>query len=89
MRTINFTIALLLMLWVTACSNQEIVEEDPMETAHARTLKLNASMPDEEKKSGTSSTRLTFTETEEGAISVSWKAGDKIHLCFVSEMEAS
>ena len=85
MRTINFTIALLLMLWVTACSNQEIVEEDPMETAHARTLKLNASMPDEEKKSGTSSTRLTFTETDEGAISVSWKAGDKIHLCFVSE----
>ena len=85
MRTINFTITLLLMLWLTACSNQEVVDKEPEETVPTRTLKLNASMPDEEKKSGTVSTRLTFTETEEGNITVRWKAGDKIHLCFISE----
>ena len=39
-------------------------------------------MPDE---NGTkSNTRLVMSETEEGSISVRWKEGDKINLCFVS-----
>lgn len=84
MRTINFVIALLLLLCVTACSNQEIIEEDQIEKVPPRTLRLKASMPGEETKSGTVSTRLSFTETEEGTITVQWKAGDKINLCFVS-----
>ncbi len=85
MRTINFVIALFLLLCVTACSKQEIIEEDQIEKVPPRTLRLKASMPDEETKSGTASTRLSFTETEEGTITVQWKAGDKINLCFVSE----
>jgi hypothetical protein len=84
MRTINFVIALLLLLCVTACSNQEIIEEDQIEKVPPRTLRLKASMPGEKTKSGTVSTRLSFTETEEGTITVQWKAGDKINLCFVS-----
>ena len=75
---------LLLMLWLTACSNQEVVDKEP-EATPARLLKLKASMPGEGTKSGTLSTRLTFTETEEGTITVQWKTGDKINLCFVSE----
>ena len=75
---------LLLMLWLTACSNQEVVDKEP-EATPARLLKLKVSMPGEGTKSGTLSTRLTFTETEEGTITVQWKTGDKINLCFVSE----
>ena len=75
---------LLLMLWLTACSNQEVVDKEP-EATPARLLKLKASMPGEGTKSGTLSTRLTFTEAEEGTITVQWKTGDKINLCFVSE----
>ncbi len=79
------TVTMYAVLLLAACSNQEVVEKDPIETVPTRILKLKASMPGEETKSGMASTRLSFTETEEGTITVQWKAGDKINLCFVSE----
>lgn len=56
-----------------------------IETSHEtpgtgeKTLILTASMP-----TGRPETRLALTETDEGSISVKWKEGDKISLCFVS-----
>lgn len=79
------TVTMYAVLLLAACSNQEVVEKEPIETVPTRILKLKASMPGEETKSGMASTRLSFTETEEGTITVQWKAGDKINLCFVSE----
>lgn len=75
-----FLFAVLLLL--SGCSNPEIVEEPKPEQPEPRTLLLKVLMPDE---GGTkSTTRLALSETEEGSISVKWKAGDKINLCFVS-----
>lgn len=85
MKTIYFITAISLLLWLTACSEQEIVDQEPMTSASARTLKLKVSMPDEGTNNGSVSTRLQFAETEAGTITVGWKAGDKINLCFVGE----
>ena len=41
-------------------------------------------MPGEETKNSGTLTRLSLTETDEGTISVKWRVGDKINLCFVS-----
>ena len=44
---------------------------------------LKAMMPGQETKSSGPLTRLSLTETDEGTISVKWREGDKINLCFV------
>lgn len=87
MRTINFIIAISLLLWLTACSEQEreIVDQEPTTSGSARILKLRVSMPDEGTNNGSTSTRLQMTETDAGDIAVGWKTGDKINLCFVGE----
>ncbi|MBF6628487.1 MAG: LamG domain-containing protein [Proteiniphilum sp.] len=75
-----FLFAVLLLL--SGCSNPEIVEEPQPEQPEPHTLLIKVLMPDE---GGTkSTTRLALSETEVGSISVKWKAGDKINLCFVS-----
>ena len=92
MKVFNFT--LFLLLFLVACSIDEIVEHEVIITETSteitadsvgcapRTLSLKAAMPSEESDA---KTRVSLTETDEGSISVTWKEGDKIGLCFVSE----
>lgn len=75
---LSFAAALLL----SGCSSPEIPDVQETEKQDSRTLVVKVAMPDE---NGTkSNTRLVMSETEEGSISVRWKEGDKINLCFVS-----
>lgn len=53
------------------------MNENPI-AANDRKITLTASMPGEG-----SGTRLALSETEQG-ITVKWKEGDKLNLCFVS-----
>lgn len=53
-------------------------EMDTPAQKQGQTLTLTASMP-----AGGPETRLALAETDEGNISVKWKEGDKISLCFV------
>ena len=85
MRFFSIVLCLIVLLCVTACSNQDIVENEQITPSPTRTLKLNAAMPGDETKSSGAATRLSLTDTDEGTISVKWKEGDKINLCFVSE----
>lgn len=85
MRVIYFIVTVSLWCWMTACSNGEIVENELTETVPPRTLRLKASMPDEGTKDGSVTTRVLLSEAEEGNITVQWKEGDQINLCFVSE----
>ena len=85
MRFFSIVLCLIVLFCVTACSNQDIVENEQITPSPTRTLKLNAAMPGEETKSSGAATRLSLTDTDEGTISVKWKEGDKINLCFVSE----
>lgn len=73
-----------MLLCVSACNNGDIIDNEQSTPAPTRTLKLNAAMPGEATKSSGATTRLSLTETDEGTISVKWKEGDKINLCFVS-----
>ncbi len=75
---LSFAAALLL----SGCSSPEIVDEQLPEEQEPRVLVVKVAMPEE---NGTkSNTRLAMSETEEGSVTVKWKAGDKINLCFVS-----
>ena len=85
MRFFSIVLCLIVLLCITACSNQDIVENEQITPSPTRTLKLNAAMPGDETKSSGAATRLSLTDTDEGTISVKWKEGDKINLCFVSE----
>jgi len=85
MRVIYFIVTVSLWCWMTACSNGEIIENELTETVPPRTLRLKASMPDEGTKDGSVTTRVLLSEAEEGNITVQWKEGDQINLCFVSE----
>ena len=85
MRFFSIVLCLIVLLCVTACSNQDIIENEQITPSPTRTLKLNAAMPGDETKSSGAATRLSLTDTDEGTISVKWKEGDKINLCFVNE----
>jgi hypothetical protein len=85
-KVFNFTFMLFLLLFLVACSTDETVEHKLTETEllapTPRTISLNVAMPYEESGA---KTRVSLSETDEGNISVTWKAGDSINLCFVSE----
>ena len=85
MRIFNLVFTFIVLLFVTACSNQEIVDNEEILPIPTRTLKLKAMMPGGDTKSSGPTTRLSLTETDEGTIDVKWKEGDKINLCFVSQ----
>src|SRR5690554_6067335 len=80
----KIALTLLVLLCVTACSNEEIVDDEEIIPVPTRTMMLKAMMPGEETKNSGPLTRLSLTETDEGTISVKWRVGDKINLCFVS-----
>ena len=80
----KIALTLLVLLCVTACSNEEIVDDEEIIPVPTRTMMLKAMMPGEETKNSGTLTRLSLTETDEGTISVKWRVGDKINLCFVS-----
>lgn len=86
MKVFNSTFMLFVLLFLVACSTHEIVEHKLTETEQVATtprrISLNVDMPYEESGA---KTRVSLTETDEGNISVRWKAGDSINLCFVSE----
>ena len=84
MKLFNIVSTLIMLLCVSACNNGDIIDNEQSTPAPTRTLKLNAAMPGEATKSSGATTRLSLTETDEGTISVKWKEGDKINLCFVS-----
>lgn len=77
MRNKLFFIAITALLSAVGCTDSDITGQ--RETAIGQTITLTASMP-----TGRPETRLALTETDEGNISVKWKEGDKISLCFVS-----
>lgn len=85
MRIFNLVFTFIVLLFVTACSNQEIVDNEEILPIPTRILKLKAMMPGGDTKSSGPTTRLSLTETDEGTIDVKWKEGDKINLCFVSQ----
>ncbi|WP_373831700.1 LamG domain-containing protein [Bacteroides heparinolyticus] len=76
MKTKHFILSALAILAV-GCTNDEPAAPATEEAA-GRQLTLTASMP-----SGEAKTRLALAETDGGNISVKWKEGDKISLCFV------
>ena len=65
------------LLLAVGCTDSKVTGQ--RETATGQTITLTASMP-----AGQPETRLAITETDEGDMSVKWKEGDKISLCFVS-----
>ncbi|EPT33692.1 putative lipoprotein, partial [Bacteroidetes bacterium oral taxon 272 str. F0290] len=79
MKNILTYIGIASLILLTGCANNEVTEQDLSGKTSERTLTLTASMP-----TGRPETRLALTETDEGNISVKWKEGDKISLCFVS-----
>src|SRR5690554_4368349 len=85
MRIFNLVFTFIVLLFVTACSNQDIVDNEEILPLPTRTLKLKAMMPGGETRNSGSTTRLSLTETDVGTIDVKWKVGDKINLCFVSQ----
>ncbi len=76
-KTIVFTTFIVALL--AGCVHNEI--PDNTSPAGERTLILTASMPGDD--GGSSGTRLVLSENEEG-ITVKWKEGDVLNLCFVS-----
>ena len=70
-------IGLAALLLAVGCTDSNVTGQ--RETATGQTITLTASMP-----TGRPETRLALTETDEGNMSVKWKEGDKISLCFVS-----
>ena len=79
MKNILTYIGIASLILLTGCANNEVTEQDLSGKTSERTLTLTASMP-----TGRPETRLALTETDEGNMSVKWKEGDKISLCFVS-----
>ena len=77
MKNILTYIGIASLILLTGCANHEVTEQDLSGKTSERTLTLTASMPTE------SNTRVTMTENDEGNLSLAWKAGDKISLCFV------
>ncbi len=77
MRNKLFFIAITALLSAVGCADSDVSGQ--RETATGQTITLTASMP-----TGRPETRLALIETDEGNISVKWKEGDKISLCFVS-----
>ncbi len=74
----SILISLFSLILITACSSHEIIEPDESTPSKGRTLTLKASMPDDNP-----STKLAITEVDQN-ISVRWKEGDMINLCFES-----
>lgn len=77
---LSISVALLLLV-VTGCTHNEIIVPDNTLSVGKRTFTLTASTPDD--GGGSIGTRLVLSETEEG-ITVKWKEGDALNLCFVS-----
>lgn len=75
----SISIPLFTLFLITACSSHEIIEPDEPTPSKGRTLTVKASMPDDNP----TPTRLAITEVDQN-ISVRWKEGDKINLCFES-----
>ncbi len=75
MKIFNFSIFICFALLLSSCTS----EVSKLDGQRDNVFTLTASMP-----AGRPETRLALTETDEGNISVKWKEGDKISLCFVS-----
>lgn len=80
-KCIFWTVASAILL-LGSCNKEDIQDPTPQETVTVPTLTIRAAMPDENPSP---QTRVALTETVGGNLSVQWKEGDKIHLCFVSE----
>ncbi len=87
MKKLSFLFTIVCIFCLHSCSNseQDFVDQEDVENSLNRILTLKASTQEEDSKSGVSSTRLLLEETDQGTITVNWKEGDKINLCFVSE----
>ncbi len=70
-----FFIAIAMLFMAVGCIEHEVIEEERAR----QTFTFTAATPDDGVK-----TRVTLVETQEGDISVTWKSGDNISLCFVS-----
>lgn len=75
----TFLAALALIMASCTNKNEPAVVETASTPSPTQQLTLTASMPDDG-----SQTRLALAETTESNISVKWKDGDKLNLCFVS-----
>ena len=75
MRNKIFFVAIAMLFVAVGCIEREVIEEPKT----LQTFIITASMPDDGVK-----TRVALAETEEGDISVTWKSGDVISLCFVN-----
>ena len=75
MKIFNLSIFICFALLLSSCTS----EVSKLDGQRDNVFTLTASMP-----TGRPETRLALTETDEGSISVKWKEGDKISLCFVS-----
>lgn len=75
MKIFNLSIFICFALLLSSCTS----EVSKLDGQRDNVFTLTASMP-----AGRPETRLALTETDEGNISVKWKEGDKISLCFVS-----
>ncbi len=80
MKSKLYLLATFLLVVVTGCIRNEIPDDTPP-PAGERTFTLTASTPGDD--AGSIATRLALSETDEG-ISVKWKEGDVLNLCFVS-----
>ena len=77
MKTKLSILVVLLLLVVTGCDKNEIIEKQPDLTDN-RSLTLTASMPDE----SATQTRVAFTQDGKD-IKLIWENGDQIQLCFI------
>jgi hypothetical protein len=68
-------IAIAMLSVAVGCIEHEVIEEEKTR----QTFTFTAAVPDDGAK-----TRVALAETDQGDISVTWKSGDKISLCFVS-----
>ncbi|WP_315352584.1 LamG-like jellyroll fold domain-containing protein [Phocaeicola abscessus] len=75
MKIFNLSIFICFALLLSSCTS----EVSKLDGQRDNVFTLTASMP-----AGRPETRLALTETDEGDMSVKWKEGDKISLCFVS-----
>ena len=75
------TIAIILLL--SACSNDEIIEKNDNNPAHqtGRTLSLTATIPGENSDNPT--TRVGLEQKEDKSIDLTWEDGDELQLAFV------
>jgi hypothetical protein len=77
MKSKIFFIAIVTLFISIGCTDREVTGEPKTDTR--QTITFTAAMPDDGTK-----TRVALAETEASDISVTWKSGDVISLCFVS-----